>query len=228
MTVAVTGCKQYAAHDDAKTGLLDRLALFTVRDAYNYYTLEFVTAEHVRSTYLSPTHTPSENTAVMQRHNYTTQSALNGEALQSGYPLQHYRRTGNDLTDPLERLTERLRAMNPEEFRYEVQRCQQQYNDPEYQWGMRQLKKLPSTQKAFGMPEQPDLTQLIANGSRAYALAAIEQYLQLYAAWRESSDPGGLKAEGALELMDRQLTEEKGKRGKKREKREKQSRCVVQ
>ncbi|KAK6391932.1 hypothetical protein LTR65_004056 [Meristemomyces frigidus] len=161
----------------------------------------------------------------MQANSYTPQYALNGGVLQNGYRLQHYRHAGNRITDGLAQKAAWLRSIDPAAFQAEVQRAQQMLNEPRYQQAMSRLHKQPEWQPVFSMPKPPDLTALIATGDRDFAVATIEQYLQQYAAWMEQSDPGGLRAERGLELVDRGHTEVCRKR---REKLDKQPRCVVQ
>lgn len=158
-------------------------------------------------------------------NNYLPQHARNGGVLQNGYQLQHYHYAGGGTANQFASTAAWLRDMDDDDFDAQAQHAQHMLNDPLYQWAMKQHEKQPRWRPMLGLPEEPDVTALIATGNKDFAVAMIEQYILQDAAWNERSDPGGRRAENDLELMDRGYAEERMKRRRKREKR---TACAVQ
>ncbi|KAK5112657.1 hypothetical protein LTR85_011168 [Meristemomyces frigidus] len=159
----------------------------------------------------------------MQADPHAPQYSVNGGLLQNGYQLQHYRHVSSGMTDGLARQALWFRSTDDASFEITAQHAQQMLLDQRYKRHMKYMNKQPDFEPTFGTPKPPDFTALVATGSRDYAIAMIEQYLQQYAAWMQRSDAGGLRAEKMLELVDRSHTKAMRKRRKKE-----QAACVMQ
>ena len=160
---------------------------------------------------------------IMPSDQQTFKQVNDRNVLQNGYQLQHYQYAGNPTIDGLAGVEHILRYGPDDQYYAEVRHAQQMLLSPKYKYIKQHLPYQLGT--AMGLPEPPDTTELMASGSRTWALAEIERYRKEYAAVREKHDPGGRKQQRAIELMDRRYTEEKRKC---KEKRQRQSdRCAT-
>ena len=160
-------------------------------------------------------------TTMTERVNkYDPPYLTNGGVLSNGYQLQHSKPCGPS-SDGLDEFYAMIRDSTDQQFQILVQQARQMVNSALYQQFKYALALNPSPlcDPQFGIPEEPMTDELLAKGSRGFAMAKVEEYWKVKHDRMEQYDPGGRKLERHLELEDRKHTEEKKKRREKRAKR---------